>query len=221
MSPHGRVIVIPVLLLALLSGILAVIYAAPLMHIIAAVFTIFTLFSLWFFRDPERVFSGDPQTLCSPADGKVVSVGPAFEHDYLKTEALRISIFLSIFDVHVNRWPIAGKLVGIKYFSGRFLAAFKASASAQNERSVFAIETGSGVVICKQIAGLIARRIIYTARAGQNVQRGRRFGMIRFGSRMDIFLPDNSVAQVKIGDKVRCGETPIAHLQMDTSNASQ
>ena len=160
-------------------------------------------FCLYFFRDPERLIPQGPVAV-SPADGKVVDVR-AWEGD-----GRRISVFLNIFDVHVNRVPIAGKIIDRRYQRGRFLMAHRADASTENEQNSLEIE-GDGVkVVVKQIAGLIARRIVCHKQVGESVEKGERFGLIKFGSRMDIFLGPEWDLRLSLGDRVKGGSTVIA-----------
>jgi len=167
-------------------------------------------FTLWFFRDPERVVPGMAGAIVSPADGKVTDVSDlAVEGAPRK----RISIFLNVFDVHVNRSPIAGKIVRVQYRKGQFANAMGASSSEHNEQNIVTVEGEGHSVIFKQIAGLIARRIVFNKREGDFVQRGERVGMIKFGSRVDVIMDPGVDVQVKVGDRVRCGSTVLAIAQ--------
>jgi len=166
-------------------------------------------FFLWFFRDPERVVPLEPGALVSPADGKVtdlavVSLG--------NRQQLRISIFLSVFDVHVNRSPTAGTITDIKYQRGRFLDARSRLCAEQNEQNIVTLEGEGHTVIFKQIAGLLARRIVFTPKVGDHVERGQRVGLIKFGSRVDVLFDPASDLKVKVGDTVRGGSSVLAHL---------
>lgn len=166
-------------------------------------FYILAVFCLYFFRDPERVTpAGD--LIISPADGKVVAIKALSE-----TET-RISIFLNVFNVHVNRTPVAGRVVDVKYQKGKFLVASHEAASTDNEQTTLTIDGPGGRVVCKQIAGLIARRIICYKKAGDQVAAGERIGYIKFGSRMDVIFGPAYRPAVKIGDKVAAGATVIA-----------
>ncbi len=172
-----------------------------------------TVFVGWFFRNPARTIPSGETLVVSPGDGAVVAVEREFEHRYLKAEAVRISIFLNVFNVHINRMPIAGVVQDIHYQPGGFMAANQPGASTGNEQNALMLlrEDGSKV-LCVQIAGLIARRIICWAVPGEQVKAGERFGLIRFGSRMDVYLPQHSVLQVKVGDKVQGGSSILAEL---------
>jgi len=172
-----------------------------------------TLFVGWFFRNPPRTIPSGETVVVSPGDGAVVAVEQEFEHRFLKAPAIRISIFLNVFNVHINRMPIAGVVQDIVYQPGQFIAANKPGASAGNEQNALMLRRADGnKVLCVQIAGLIARRIICWVVPGEQVETGERFGLIRFGSRMDVYLPHTSVIQVKVGDKVKGGSSRIAEL---------
>jgi phosphatidylserine decarboxylase len=168
------------------------------------------LFTTFFFRDPERAIPGDPRLVLSPADGKVVQVVPAPDGHPLGKGATQISIFLSIFDVHINRSPIAGKITAVQYHPGEFLPAFDHKASERNEQNSVIVEAGSSRVMFKQIAGLIARRIVFKKRLDDEVAAGERVGLIKFGSRVDVFLPTGVTLRVKVGDRVSGGTSVIA-----------
>ncbi len=184
----------------LLVGIVA---AYLLNNWVGIPFYILALFCLYFFRDPDRVTpQGD--LIVSPADGKVVAIVPLSE-----TET-RISIFLNVFNVHVNRTPVPGRIVDVAYQKGKFLVASHAAASTDNEQNTLTLDGPSGRVICKQIAGLIARRIVCYKKAGDSVTAGERIGYIKFGSRMDVIFGPSYQPTVKIGDKVSAGSSVLA-----------
>ncbi len=171
--------------------------------IVAALASAAAVFTLWFFRNPQRAAPDDPLALVSPADGKVLSVERVFESRVLKEDAQKISIFMGLTDVHVNRIPCDGRIVGRYYSPGKFVSAFKEKASLDNEQNALVLETPQGRrVMFVQIAGLIARRIVTWVREGDMVERGRRYGLIRFGSRMDVYLPLSVSVTVKPGDRV-------------------
>ncbi|MBI3804289.1 MAG: phosphatidylserine decarboxylase family protein [Nitrospirae bacterium] len=173
-----------------------------------------TLFCIWFFRDPHRDIPQDEGLLVSPADGEIVDISKTDEGRFLQKPAIKISIFLNIFNVHVNRAPIAGKVIGVFYNAGRFFAANAPKASLENEQNAVVLETASGKrIVCIQIAGLIARRIVCWIKEGSALNRGERFGLIRFGSRVDLFLPIETEVQVSLGQQVRGGETIIGVLR--------
>jgi len=170
------------------------------------------LFVTWFFRDPERNIPEDPNAIVSPGDGKVVEI--IQEKDPLLDEAYtRVSIFLNVFNVHVNRVPIAGRIQATRYNPGKFLNAASHKASLDNEQSAILLNNGRVTILVKQIAGLIARRIVCWAKEGDEYQRGQRYGLIRFGSRMDIFLPEGTNIKVAIGDIVHGGSSIIGYLK--------
>jgi phosphatidylserine decarboxylase len=163
------------------------------------------LFTTFFFRDPDRKVLQDARLVVSPADGKVVQVIPAPAGNPLGEGASQVSIFLSVFDVHVNRAPIGGRITRVDYHKGKFLPAFDDKASLQNEQNAVTIEGDGSRVVFKQIAGLIARRIVFWKRLNDPVERGERVGLIKFGSRVDVFLPPDIEVKVKVGDRVSGG----------------
>lgn len=172
------------------------------------------LFIIFFFRDPDRVTPEGVGLVISAADGKVVVVKEASFPELSDEKLIQVSVFLSVFDVHINRIPISGVVDEIKYYPGKFLAAWNEKASLENEQTLISIDTGSKKIYFKQIAGLIARRIVWKLEPGQSVSAGERFGLIRFGSRVDILLPLNSEIRVKVGDKVKGGETVIGIIDV-------
>jgi phosphatidylserine decarboxylase len=168
-------------------------------------------FTISFYRDPERPISPDPRDIVAPADGHVVEIKNVNEPLYIKGEAKMVAIFLSVFDVHVQRMPVAGEIKFVQYNAGKFLDVRHADASALNESRYIGIEGADGYrVVVRQIAGLIARRIVGWADKGAKLEKGERFGMIRFGSRVEIFLPPDTEVSVKIGDYAKGGETILA-----------
>lgn len=170
-------------------------------------------FILQFFRDPARVIPTLPNAVLAPADGRIVAVEKTRD-PYLDREALKISVFMNVFNVHSNRSPVDGKVCDIWYFSGSFLNASLPKASLENERNALWIKTNRGEdVTCVQIAGLVAKRIVCHVSTGDHLSRGQRFGFIRFGSRVDVYLPLGAKAKVGIGDKVLATETILAELQ--------
>lgn len=198
-------------ILALAGGVLAAFAVG--WPVITALLLLLTLFVGWFFRNPERRMPEGGRRLCSPADGKVIRIEAVEGENGIGGPMLKISIFMNIFNVHVNRIPYAGEVVGIRYRAGRFLSANLDKASEQNERNLLHIRTEDHRdILVSQIAGLIARRIVCWVSTGMPVARGERFGLIRFGSRVELFLPGDTRLQVKIGDKVRAGETVIGEL---------
>lgn len=169
-------------------------------------------FVVYFFRDPVRKIPDNANYVLSPADGKVIAIQDEFEHEYLQSQATRVSIFLNLFDVHVNRMPIGGRVAYFRYQKGSFIRAYKDDASDINEQTVLGIENERNKLLFKQIAGLIARRIVCDIREGNVVRAGERFGMIKFGSRVDIFLPKNVEIKVNLNQKVKGGESILGVL---------
>src|SRR5512146_2461378 len=166
-------------------------------------------FLLWFFRDPERVIPQEPGAIVSPADGKVTDVSAVTLNGEPRT---RISIFLNVFNVHVNRSPIAGEVKGVEYRRGKFGNAMGALSSEQNEQNIITVEGEGQTIVFKQIAGLIARRIVCTKKIGDQVARGERVGLIKFGSRVDVLLDPSVAVSVKIGDHVKGGSSVLAQF---------
>ena len=164
-------------------------------------------FFLWFFRDPERIIPSDPGLVVSPADGKVTFIGPAHGQGGSR---VRISIFLNVFNVHVNRSPIAGKLTDVMYQKGSFGNAMNAASAEHNEQNIVTVEGEGHTVVFKQIAGLLARRIVFTKQHGDSVGRGERIGLIKFGSRVDVVLEDEAEIAVRLGDHVAGGSSILA-----------
>jgi phosphatidylserine decarboxylase len=170
-------------------------------------------YTAWFFRNPHRVVPVGEDLIVSPGDGKVIAVDKEFEARFLKEDSIRISIFLNVFNVHINRVPCAGVIREIGYQPGQFIAANHPNASIRNEQNALMIQRHDGKkVLCVQVAGLLARRIVCWASSGERVAKGERFGLIRFGSRMDVFLPSESVVKVKVGDWVKGGASVLAEL---------
>jgi phosphatidylserine decarboxylase len=171
------------------------------------------LFVLQFFRDPPREVPGDEKTVVSPADGRIVVVGKA--HDpYLGREALKISVFMNVFNVHSNRAPVDGEVKQAWYNAGSFVNAALDKASTENERNALWIKTAAGTdITCVQVAGLIARRILCYVKAGDKLGRGQRYGFIRFGSRVDVYLPLTARVKASLGDKVSAASTVLATLE--------
>lgn len=181
---------------------------------VAAVAAVLTLFVSWFFRNPARVIPHGPGLVVAPGDGKVLAVEEEFEPRYLKDRSVRISIFLNVFDVHINRIPCEGKIEDVQYQPGLFLVASKPDATLKNEQNAVMIKTVKGAkVLCVQVAGLIARRIVCWVNPKDRAVCGERYGLIRFGSRMDMYLPVGTAIKVAVGDRVKGGETILGELQ--------
>ncbi len=176
---------------------------------LAVVPVLLALFFLWFFRDPSRSITTEPGALVSPADGKVT------EAEWIETldgSRLRLSIFLNVFDVHVNRSPVEGTVTLVNHKRGLFLNAMRADSNVLNEQNTVVIESANGAVQVKQIAGLLARRIVCNVKPGDRVERGQRFGLIKFGSRVDVLMPSDAKLLVRTGDRVKGGSTVLATL---------
>ena len=184
--------------------------AAAEVPIGAAVAALLAVWVMWFFRDPERRWTRGEDLIVAPADGKVVSVGESHEPAFLGGTATRISIFMNVFDCHVNRYPVSGTVEYRFYNPGKFLNAAGEKASLDNEQSSVGLANRKGRVLIRQIAGLIARRIVTDHPVGTAVVQGERLGMIRFGSRVDTFLPRGVTVLVKVGETTRVGVTPVA-----------
>ncbi|MCK4978887.1 MAG: phosphatidylserine decarboxylase family protein [Candidatus Delongbacteria bacterium] len=185
-----------------------------IMAILGFAFIVF-LFSFWFFRDPERwpdLEEENDRAIIAPADGKVIKVDKYLDEEYRMEESQRVSIFMSVFNVHVNRYPVKGKVEYVNYKKGKFMAAWNDKASEYNEQAVIGVNANGNQVTIKQIAGLIAQRIICYSDVGDEVEQSQKLGLIRFGSRVDIILPDETDIKVKVGDKVKAGETVIGEF---------
>ena len=179
----------------------------------ALLFLLVTLFICWFFRDPDRLVPGEDNAVVSPADGKIIKAEMVTDSPYFEGTGLKISIFMNIFNVHVNRFPYTGTVKKICYHPGKFLSANLDKASAENEHNAVYIEMENNRPLCVvQIAGLVARRIICQVKENDRLEKGQRFGLICFGSRLDVYLPEDAQPAVRIGDKVQAGSTIIARL---------
>jgi phosphatidylserine decarboxylase len=176
------------------------------------IFAILFLFTLYFFRDPERVSPEGENIILSPADGKLVLIQELDDPDFLEIPAVQLSIFLSPLNVHVNWIPWSGTVAHFRYINGDFLVAYDHKASEKNERTEIGIERNGQKILMKQIVGSIARRIVCPLKVGDQVKKGEKFGMIKFGSRMDIILPRDASLQVTVGQKVVGGETILAFM---------
>ena len=210
-APEGKIILIPLLLLVLAGTGIQAYYPSEGLKWINLTIALLTLFSLYFFRDPQRIPPNNDGFL-SPGDGKVVQIIDVEDAEIGK--AKQISIFLSVFNVHSQRVPLSGKVISKTYNSGKFLAAFNHKASLNNEQTVVMFETESGKMYkIKQIAGLIARRILNYMEPENRVERGQRLGFIRFGSRVDIIVPEDFQIDVSLGDMVRGNQTIIGRFE--------
>lgn len=185
------------------------------LHIITLLVSLGALsFAMYFFRNPKRMLYLDEGAIVAPADGKVVVVENTMENEYFNDMRLQVSIFMSVKNVHVNRTPMAGQVKYFKYHPGKYLVAWHPKSSTENERTTFVIEDEDDQVeiLMRQIAGTVARRIKFYVEEGAEVQQGAEFGFIKFGSRVDLFLPLNAELEVNVGDKVKGGQTVIARI---------
>src|SRR5208282_4455678 len=187
---------------ALIGWLTSALWALPALLLAA--------FFLWFFRDPDRAIPGEAGALVSPADGKVTDIAPVSANG---ASRLRISIFLNVFDVHVNRSPISGIIREVRYQRGKFINAMNAASAEQNEQNVVTVEGEGQTVVFKQITGLLARRIVFNKKVGDRVERGERVGLIKFGSRVDVLLDPSAQVKVKVGDRVKGGASVLAYSQ--------
>lgn len=178
--------------------------------VLAGLLSVLALFVLWFFRDPVRRAPAATDVVVAPGEGRVIDIKEIHEPSFLRTTARRITIFLSVFDVHVQRAPVSGVVEHRHYQPGKFAVAWLEKASEDNEQASLGIATPHGRVLVRQIAGLVARRIVTDPREGDRVERGERIGIIRFGSRVDLFVPLDWELTCKVGDRARVGATPLA-----------
>ncbi len=189
---------------ALIAWLAGPLWAVPVLFLV--------VFFLWFFRDPNRLIPGEAGALVSPADGKITDVSPLILNGSTR---LRISIFLNVFDVHVNRSPVSGVIRSVEYHKGKFLNAINAASAELNEQNVVTVEGEGQVVVFKQIAGLLARRIVFDKNVGDRVERGERVGLIKFGSRVDVLLDASAAVEVKVGDRVKGGSSVLAYVNAE------
>ena len=208
LAPEGNIIIYPLTIAWILSIIAVYVYSLDSLYIVISVLSILLIFCLNFFRDPKRIVPKQDNLILSPADGKIINISD-FEDPKNGEKLKLISIFLSVFNVHANRMPIDGIFIDVNYVRGEFLAAFNHKASDKNERIEISIETKFGIIKVKQIAGLVARRILCYAKVGEKMLAGGRLGFIRFGSRTDIILPASINLEIKLDQKVFGGETVI------------
>jgi phosphatidylserine decarboxylase len=183
--------------------------------IMAIVLVCLAIFVFSFFRDPERVIPAEPGAIVSPGDGRVVVVT---DEEDAGRPGKRISIFLAVWNVHVNRAPAAGVITRMEYRPGKFLAAMRERASMENEQNVFTLSTDAGEMVFKQIAGLIARRVVSWKKEGERVARGERIGLVRFGSRVDVWVPKDAEILVRVGENVKGGSSVLARWPAATAN---
>lgn len=209
MTKDGFLFFIPPLGVSLILFVTNAYHPGVILFSFSLIFLLLSVFLIFFFRDPERIVPPGENLIISAADGKVITIKPFENLDIIGVGGTLVSVFMSVFDVHVNRAPLSGQVKYLKYNPGKFLPAFKDKASLENEQIEVGIENNHGRIILKQIAGIIARRIVCKLKSGDSVKAGQRIGMIKFGSRLDLFLPENVEIKVKLNQKVRAGETII------------
>lgn len=213
-AKEGYVTIIIVFIFSLLMAFTASFGPIWLQYSVYLILVVFCGLILFFFRDPERDSPDDDKLILSPADGRVVLIQEVEEDEYMDGKVTQVSIFLSPLDVHVNRVPFSGNLEYVKYYPGKYLMAWEDHASELNERAHFGVMHSSGIkMMFKQITGFLARRIVYHIREGDNLQAGDRFGIMKFGSRMDILLPSEVSIRVKKGDRTVAGESVIGEIR--------
>lgn len=180
--------------------------------LLAVIVTLVALWVAYFFRDPDRVGDRGTSLVVAPADGRLIMITEVDEPAFIKGRAIRLSIFMNVFNVHVNRYPVSGTVSYVHYNKGKFLNAAAEKSSLENEQMSVGVESGSVRVLVRQIAGLIARRIVTYSRVGESVHQGDRMGIIRFGSRVDVFIPTGARVKAKVGDLTTAGTTILAEL---------
>lgn len=200
---------IPFVAAAVVVSLALVVFGLPLP---AAVLMLLAVALALFFRDPERRSPPGDDLVLSPADGRVMVAGPSDAAAALEGQWTQVSVFLSPLDVHVNRVPVTGKVTRVEYRPGRYRAAYRAEATSENERSEIWIDDGRRRVVCRQITGVLVRRVVCRLKPGDQVRAGDRLGVMKFGSRIDLFLPAGTRLRAAVGDRVRGGETVIAEL---------
>ena len=207
--------IITVTLLVLAAVVAACFLWAPswVAWVVTGLLAVLFGFIAAFFREPSRPFVQDADTVYSPADGKIVVVEPVMVDEYLGEERVQVSVFMSITNVHVNWYPVGGEVAYYKYHPGRFMVAWHPKSSEENERTTTVVDTGRHKILFRQIAGLVARRIVSYAKVGEKVGQNTKCGFIKFGSRLDVMLPADSEILVKIGDRVTGSQTPLAKLK--------
>ena len=213
LAPEGNIIIYPLFFALIISFGFDLVFSNKYLFFLNVFLLVSFIFCLNFFRDPIRNLPDDENCIVSPADGKIIKI-KEFEDPETKEKLRLVSIFLSVFNVHSNRMPVDGMVKSVKYIKGDFLAAFDHKASEQNERTEISIKTRFGSMIIKQIAGLVARRILCYAKENEKMLAGDRLGFIRFGSRTDIILPQKVILKVGLGQKVYGGQTIIGKYEI-------
>jgi phosphatidylserine decarboxylase len=209
---EGLIFIVIALVLAAAAWWLALSRSSVPYWLLAGVVTVLALWVAWFFRDPERTGPRGETLVIAPADGKVVMITEVDEPAFMHGKAMRVSIFMNVFNVHVNRYPVSGTVRYIHYNKGKFLNAATEKSSLENEQMSVGLQSGAHRILVRQIAGLVARRIVTYSREGEHVEQAERMGLIRFGSRVDVFLPPASDIQVKVGDITLGGTTVVGTL---------
>jgi len=210
--PEGYPFVAGAVLLAAAAWLGVLPISGLLSFLVTGLFSALLAFVLWFFRDPVRRAPADTAVVVAPGEGRVIEIKEVHEPSFLQSTARRITIFLSVFDVHVQRAPVSGTVEHRSYKPGKFAVAWLEKASEDNEQASLGIATPQGRVLVRQIAGLVARRIVTDPSEGDRVERGQRIGIIRFGSRVDLFVPLDWELTCKVGDRARVGATPLARV---------
>jgi phosphatidylserine decarboxylase len=213
-TKYGYDVVAVVILIVIIGSLLSWYFIEwkPVRFGVTGLLLLFFVFTLAFFRDPDRSTPPGQDLVIAPADGKVILIKNVQDEEYLLGEAVQVSIFMSPADVHVNRYPVTGRVEYFKHFPGEFIAAYQDKASLDNEQTHIGISSDGGKVLVKQIAGFIARRIVAHVSVGDRTVAGARFGMIKFGSRVDVVLPKGATLKVELGERTRAGETVVAAL---------
>jgi phosphatidylserine decarboxylase len=214
MNREGYRFLIPTLVISLVLFAVWALCCCLLALILAMAFFLLSLFVAFFFRDPERQVPPGENLIVSSADGKVIAITPFEQSDFIDGKGTLISVFMSVFSVHVNRAPVSGRVEFCEHHPGKFFPAFKEKASLENEQTRLGLQSEHGRIVVKQIAGIIARRIVCRIRPGDQLKRGERFGMIRFGSRVDLFLPENVELKVELNQKVKAGESILGAFRV-------
>ena len=210
---YNLITIATLIIVALIILVVVLIKYKPLAYTIAGLLVLFNVFVVWFHRVPDRETSGSDTVISSVADGKVVIVEKVFEKEFLKRDCIQVSIYMDFFDVHANFWPMTGEVSYYKYHPGNYVLAFLPKASELNEHSSTAIRNEHGEILFKQIAGTFARRIVCYSEEGMEVEAGNQCGIIKFGSRIDMYLPLDADIKVQVGDYTRASETVIAVLK--------
>lgn len=203
-------------LLFLIMGGIYLSHPTPPFLIITALSLFLVFFMVFFFRDPLRTIKEREGEILAPADGQIVEIEEVFEEEFLKEKGKKVAIFLHLFDPHINRSPVEGEVKWVCYRRGKFHPAFLKKASKENERNSIGIETPSYKVLVKQIAGTIARRVVSYVEEGQILKKGEKIGLIRFGSRVELFLPEDVQLRVRKGDRVKAGITVIGEIRINS-----